>query len=80
MKRRILKRRLNLFAVVELILLVISVAVVVQDVYLMTIYSYVNQVTVGWTWFGLGTFLLAFGVAGYTFDDLSRRANKKERI
>lgn len=50
--------------IVMLIILLICVYVVGHDLFMLTIYSCVNNVSCGWTWFGFLTFLLSFFVGG----------------
>lgn len=76
------KRKICWLAVVEVILFLISLAVIVHDFYMVTIYSWIHSITVSWTWFGLGTLFIAFMVASVAYEDLEERANrpiKKER-
>ena len=76
------KRKINWLADIEAIMFLGSLAVISHDFYMDTDYSWIHSITVGWTWFGLGTLFIAFMVAGVTYEDLEERANrpiKKER-
>ena len=76
------KRKINWLAVIEALLFLGSLAVIIHDFYMVTIYSWIHSTLVGWTWFGLGTLFIAFMVASVTYEDLEERANrplKKER-
>ena len=76
------KRKINWLGVIEAILFLGSLAVIIHDFYMVTVYSWIHSITVGWTWFGLGTLFIAFMVASITYEDLEERANrpiKKER-
>ena len=76
------KRKINWLAVIEAILFLGSLAVIIHDFYMVTVYSWIHSITVGWTWFGLGTLFIAFMVTSVTYEDLEERANrliKKER-
>ena len=76
------KRKINWLAVIEAILFLGSLAVIIHDFYMVTVYSWIHSITVGWTWFGLGTLFIDFMVASITYEDLEERANrpiKKER-
>lgn len=76
------KRKINWLAVIEAILFLGSLAVIIHDFYMVTIYSWIHSTLVGWTWFGLGTLFIAFMIASVTYEDLEERyyrTTKKER-
>lgn len=76
------KRKINWLAVGELILFLMSLALIIHDFYMVTVYSWIHSTLVGWTWLGFGTFFIAIMVASITYEDLEERANrptKKER-
>lgn len=58
-------------------------ALIVHDLFMITIYSWVTSTTVGWTWIGLATLAAAIMTASLIFDDLEEQWNaigtKKER-
>lgn len=47
-----------------LLILLVCALVVIHDVYMLTIYSWITGRMAGWTWFGFATFLLAFWIGG----------------
>lgn len=48
---------------------------------MITVYSWIHSVSVGFTWFGLGTFIAAIMIASLLYEDLEEAAipTKKER-
>ena len=47
-----------------LLILLVCAGLVIHDVYMLTIYSWITGRMAGWTWFGFLTFLLAFAIGG----------------
>ena len=47
-----------------LALLLLCASVVIHDLFMLTIYSWISGNMYGWTWFGFLTFILAFAVGG----------------
>lgn len=77
------KRKVNWLAVIEIAMFLGSLVLIIHDLFMVTVYSWFNSITVGWTWFGIGTFFIAIMVADVTYEDLEERANrpiKKERV
>lgn len=57
-------------------------ALVIHDFYMITIYSWVHSISVGFTWFGLGTFVMAIMIADLIYQDFEEQLiaiEKKER-
>lgn len=56
-------------------------ALIIHDFYMITVYSWIHSVTVGFTWFGLGTFIAAIMAASFLYEELEEAASptKKER-
>lgn len=58
-------------------------ALIVHDLFMVTVYGWITSNMVGWTWFGFATFVAAIMTAGTIFDDLEEQWNaietKKER-
>lgn len=66
----------------EILLFFGCLALVIHDLYMITIYSWIKSISVGFTWLGLGTFVLALMAIGVIYEDLEEKANiptKKER-
>lgn len=57
----------NLF---KFICLCICVLTIIKDFYMLTIYSWINSVTVTWTATGVITFVLSGLLSEYLFEDL----------
>lgn len=47
-----------------LALLLLCASIVIHDLFMLTIYSWISGNMYGWTWFGFITFILAFAVGG----------------
>lgn len=81
MKRFI--KKVKWLNVLETLLFLGSLAVIIHDLFMVTVYSWFTSQLVGWTWFGLATFILAIAIASLTYEDLEEKANivalKKER-
>lgn len=57
----------NLF---KLVILLICVSTIIHDFYMLTVYSWIKNVTVSWSSFGLLTFVLSGLLSEYLFEDL----------
>ncbi len=60
-----------------LIALVVCAVLIIHDIYLIAIQPWINGKMAGWTWFGFGTFILAFVVGGAIIDYFNDEINKK---
>lgn len=58
-------------------------ALIVHDLFMVTVYGWITSKLVSWTWLGFITFVIAFIIASILFDDLEKQWNttktKKER-
>lgn len=75
-------RKIKWLSVLELLLFFGCLALVIHDLYMLTIYSWIKSISVSFTWLGLGTFVIALMVIGVIYDDLEEKVNnptKKER-
>ena len=68
MKRFI--KKVKWLNVLEALLFLGSLAVIIHDLFMVTVYSWFTSQLVGWTWFGLATFMLAIAIASLTYEDL----------
>lgn len=59
-------------------ILLICGYVVIHDLFMLTIYSWITGQYVGWTWFGLGIFFIAFAVGGAIIEYFDEEINKKK--
>lgn len=57
----------NLF---KLVILLICISTILHDLYMLTIHSWINSITVNWTSFGLLTFVLSGLLSEYLIEDL----------
>lgn len=68
--RTVLKLKFKWKNLLKIMILTACFSVVVHDLYMLTIYSWINHVSTTWTAFGGLTFLFACFLADYIFDDL----------
>lgn len=62
------KRKINWENIILLVILIGCVSVVLHDLYVITILPWFNGDVLGWTWFGLFTFIIALIFAINIFD------------
>lgn len=53
-----------------------ALSVIIHDVFMLTIYSWITGRMAGWTWFGLATFLLAFWIGGEILEYIIEESKK----
>lgn len=66
-----------------LLVLIISVSIIIHDLFMITIYSLINSLSVSWTWYGINTFVIAIMAGNLAYDDLKeivKHSIKKERF
>lgn len=68
-------RKIKWLNVLEMLIFIGCLALVIHDLYMITIYSWIKSISVGFTWFGLGTFVLALMGIGTIYEDLEEKAN-----
>lgn len=66
-KRKINKKKLAIFIALAIVFLFCAY-IVLHDLYMLTIYSWITGKMVGWTWFGFLTFMLAVAIGGEIFE------------
>lgn len=64
------KIKINWTNLIKLILLVIFASIIIRDVFMITFYSWLTNTTVGFTYFGLLTFILILSIACKLYEDL----------
>lgn len=64
MKRTKKRLKIKWKNVALLLVLIICASVIIHDTFMVTIYSWITGRLVGWTWFGLLTYFLAFAISG----------------
>ena len=64
MKRTKKRLKIKWKNIALLLILLVCAGLVIHDVYMLTIYSWITGRMAGWTWFGFLTFLLAFAIGG----------------
>lgn len=69
-KKRVKIKWLN---VVKLILFIFCVYMILHDLYMITIHSYITGNMYSWTWLGFITFILFIVVAGAIYDDFEEQ-------
>ncbi len=76
MKRTKKRLKIKWKNIALLIILLVCGAVVIHDLYMLTIYSWITGKMASWTWFGFGTFLLAFWIGGEIVEYIIEQLNK----
>ncbi len=71
------KNRIKWSNIFRFIVLICSVAIVVNDIYMLVIYPFIHKVTTGLTLYGCLTGFLAMFVAYITFDELYEDYHEK---
>lgn len=61
-----------------LVVLLFCIFVVVHDLFIITIYPWIYGDVVGWTWFGLITFILAFAFGTEIIEYFIEEMNEKK--
>ena len=64
MKKKKKRLKIKWKNIALLLILLVCAGLVIHDVYMLTIYSWITGRMAGWTWFGFLTFLLAFAIGG----------------
>ena len=64
----------------KLIVFVFCIGVIIHDFYMLTLYSFITGKYVGWTWFGLATFILACGFVDVIYEDFRYQIKKMSAI
>lgn len=74
-------KRIKWLNVLKIVGFIGCLALIIHDFYMITVYSWIHSVSVGFTWFGLGTFIAAIMIASLLYEDLEEAAipTKKER-
>lgn len=76
-------KKIKWLNVLKVLGLIGCLALIVHDLFMVTIYGWITSNMVGWTWFGLATFVATIMIASLIFDDLEEQWNaidtKKER-
>jgi len=67
------KRKIKWLNVIKLIVFIFCVYMILHDVYMLTIHSYITGNMYGWTWIGFITFILFFIVAGMIYEDFEEQ-------
>lgn len=68
MKRRKLKWK----NILLLVVLIACISLIIHDIYMNTIYTFISGRIVGWTWFGFLTYIMAFVVSDEIIKYLSK--------
>lgn len=62
--------KINWTNLIKLILLIIFASIIVRDIFMITFYSWFTNNSVGFTWFGLLTFILFLTLTCKLYEDL----------
>lgn len=66
-------KKINWINLIKLILLVILATIITRDVFMLTFYSWLTSESIGFTWFGLFTFILFFAISCKLYEDLFKQ-------
>lgn len=65
MKKRI---KINLKTLAVLVIAIIAAYVILHDIYMLSIYSWINKITVSWSWLGLFTWIISGAALSLCYD------------
>lgn len=68
-------KRVKWLNVLKIVGFIGCLALIVHDLFMVTVYGWITSNMVGWTWFGFATFVAAIMTAGTIFDDLEEQWN-----
>lgn len=71
------KRNIKWRNIALTIILLICALIVIHDLYVIVLEPFVTSMVRGWTWYGLGTFIIALIVGGCILDYFSDEINRK---
>lgn len=63
-------------SVIKLILFIFCISMILHDMYMLTIHSWITSKTVSFTWFGLLTFILFCGMAELIYEDFKEQTKR----
>lgn len=76
MKRTKKKIKIKWLNVALVVVFLMCLYVILHDMFMLTIYSWITGKMVGWTWFGFLTFILAGAIGGQIFEYFEEEINK----
>lgn len=71
------KKKIKWKNIILLVILLLCVYIVIHDLFMLTIYSWITSNLVGWTWFGLAIFIIALIAGGFIIDFFKKEIDKK---
>ena len=72
------KKKIKWINVVKAIVFVFCISMILHDVFMLTIGSWISGNLYGWTWFGFLTFILFCGIAGIIYEDFEEQIEKTQ--
>lgn len=76
MKRKNKKFKIKWKNVSLAVILLMCIGLILHDIFMITIYSWITGNLYGWTWLGLLTFILAIGIGGEIIEYFDDEINK----
>lgn len=76
MKRTKKKLKIKWNNIALLGVLLLCAYIVIHDLFMLTIYSWITGQMLGWTWFGFITFIISFAVIGEIIEYFYEEINK----
>ena len=72
-------KKINWINVSKLVMFLISIGVILHDLYMVTLHGYITGHQYGWTWLGFGTFILFCMIAGLIYEDFEEQIKSTPR-
>ena len=66
--------------ILKFMILISCLLLIINDIFMITIYGWITNNMASLTWFGFGTFVLALVIAILILDDFDEQLNKKKRV
>ena len=66
--------------ILKFMILISCLLLIINDIFMITIYGWITNNMASWTWFGFGTFVLALVIAILILDDFDEQLNKKREL
>lgn len=71
------KKKIKWKNIILLVILLLCVYIVIHDLFMLTIYSWITSNLVSWTWFGLAIFIVALIIGIFIIDFFKKEIDKK---
>ena len=72
------KKKIKWINVIKAIVFVFCISMILHDVFMLTIGSWISGNLYGWTWYGFITFILFCAIAGMIYEDFEEQIEKTQ--